>query len=243
MPARLKICGIRSPTDLRVAVDAGADAIGLICGITHVSEDALTPDQARDLQRQVPPFVSTVLVTHLAAPSEVLELARYIGVDTIQLHGLMSRQAAAQVKAEAGGRRVIKTVHVLDSDAVTEAIAMRDACDAVLLDSRTEDRLGGTGQTHDWSISRQITDRLSASSDRPLPVILAGGLTPENVSLAIEAVRPFAVDVNSGVEDDSSSKDPGRCVAFASRAREALRAATAAAYHGGYSSFRLDRSG
>jgi phosphoribosylanthranilate isomerase len=218
----VKICGIRSPTDLRVAVDAGADAIGLICGITHVSEDALTPDQARDLQRHAPPFVSTVLVTHLAEASEVLELARYIGVDTIQLHGLMSHQAAVEVKAEADGRRVIKTVHVLDSNAVSEAIAMRDACDAVQLDSRTKDRLGGTGQTHDWSISRQITERLSASPDRPLPVILAGGLTPENVSVAIEAVRPFAVDVNSGVEDDSGNKDLGRCVAFASRARATL---------------------
>jgi phosphoribosylanthranilate isomerase len=214
MATRAKICGIRSELDLRIAVGAGADAIGLICGITHASEDALEPDQARALARQVPPFVSTVLVTHLETASQALELAGFIGADTIQLHGLMAREEVARVKTHAGGVRVVRTVHVVNREAVAAALDLRGLCDAVQLDSRTEDRLGGTGQTHDWSVSRQIRDALSEGDEGPVPVILSGGLTPENVGDAISAVRPYAVDVNSGVEAASGDKDRLRCVAF-----------------------------
>lgn len=215
MYARVKICGIRSETDLRIAVDAGADAVGLICGITHVSEDALESDHARALARQAPPFVSTVLVTHLEAARDVLDLAEDIGVDTIQLHGLMARDQVAEVKAHAGGRRVVRAVHVAADGAIDDALELRGLCDAVLLDSRTADRLGGTGQTHDWSISRRIRGALEGQ----VPVILAGGLRPENVREAVSTVRPYAVDVNSGVEDQSGDKDPSLCSAFVSSAR------------------------
>src|SRR5215212_10595864 len=147
MRGRAKICGIRSEADLRIAVDAGTDAIGLICGITHVSEDALQPDQARALAQRTPPFVSTVLVTHSETAREVLDLADQLGVDAIQLHGLMAPEDVAEVKARARGRRVVRAVHVVNDQAVAAALDLRGLCDAVLLDSRTVDRLGGTGQT------------------------------------------------------------------------------------------------
>lgn len=208
-------------------MQAGADAIGLICGITHVSEDALTPDEARDLARRAPPFVSTVLVTHLEDAEEILALAAHVGADTIQVHDLVSIDTLAPVFKRAQGRRVIKAIHVLGPEAVAGALEVADVCDAVVLDSRTSDRLGGTGHTHDWSISRQVADALR---DRGRAVILAGGLRPENVGDAVRAVRPFAVDVNSGVEDTRGDKVPERCSAFVSRAREALApSATAAA--------------
>src|SRR5436190_24303737 len=107
MLVRAKICGIRSESDLRIAVDAGANAIGLICGTTQAGEDALEPDQARALAQQTPPFVSTVLVTHLETAGEVLDLADEIGVDSIQLHGPMAPEGVAEVKARARGRRVV----------------------------------------------------------------------------------------------------------------------------------------
>jgi phosphoribosylanthranilate isomerase len=214
-----KVCGIRSDLDLAIAIGAGADAIGLICGTTHLSEDALTPDQARRLVRRTPPAIATVLVTHLEDAGEILDLAEHIDPDTIQVHGLVTRATAAAVFERAQGRRITKAVHVVGPDAVTEALQLADACHAILLDSRTTERLGGTGRTHDWSTSRQIADALRA---RGRPVILAGGLRPGNVGDAVRAVRPFAVDVNSGVEDAGGDKDPELCAAFVARARDAL---------------------
>jgi len=201
--------------------------VGLICGVTHVTEDELAPDEARRLARRTPPMVSTVLVTHLEDAGEILQLADYVGVDTIQVHGLVSYETVAAVFELAAGRRIIKAVHVLGSTAVDEALTLADVCHAVLLDSRTSDRLGGTGRTHDWSISRHVADALRT---RGRPVILAGGLHPDNVAEAVRAVRPFAVDVNSGVEDANGDKVLKYCSAFVSRSRDALaQAATAAA--------------
>lgn len=216
MLVRSKLCGIRSHHDLRVAVEAGADAVGFICGVTHVSEDALSEQSARDLRRCTPPYVSTVLVTHLETASEILELAAFIGVDTIQVHGLVDVETVAAVLEGAAGRRVTKAVHVTGPEAIDDAKSYLDVCDALHLDSRTVDRLGGTGEVHDWSISRQIAELAQAVGR---PVVLSGGLTPENLADAIAAVRPYAVDVNSGIEDDRGDKVPERAAAFVSTAR------------------------
>ena len=226
MTVRVKVCGLRSDRDLDVVVRSGADAVGLICGVTHVTEDELTADQARRLARRTPPLVSTVLVTHLVDAGEIVRLADFVGADVIQIHGLVSVETVSRVMERAGGRRIIKAVHVLGPSAVDDALGFVDVCDAVLLDSRTADRLGGTGRTHDWSISRQVADAL-----RPLgrPVILAGGLRPDNVADAVCAVRPFAVDVNSGVEDANGDKLLEHCQVFVSRARDALAQAAIAA--------------
>lgn len=221
---RVKICGIRSERDLRTVVAAGVDAIGLICGVdTYLSEDKLEPAQAFRLARLVPPFVSVTLVTHLTDPPAILALADRIGVDTVQLHGDVTPQQTAQVFARRAGRRITQRVHVLDEGAVVLARAFADVCDAIHLDSRTPQRVGGTGHTHDWAISRRVVD---AMSELGRPVILAGGLTPENVVSAIEAVRPYAVDANSGVEDDAGDKSAERSAALVRAARETALAVT-----------------
>lgn len=217
MPVRTKLCGIRSQPDLEVALRAGADAVGFICGVTHDSEDALEEDAARALVRRVPPYVSTVLVTHLVEAEEILRLAASLGVDTIQLHGLLERETVARVYADAGGRRIAKVVHVEGPEAVAETESHLEVCDALHLDSRTADRLGGTGRVHDWSVSRSIVELAWKQARRP--VILAGGLRPENLAEAIEAVGPYAVDVNSGIEDARGNKDQARADAFVSIAR------------------------
>ncbi|MEV0251299.1 phosphoribosylanthranilate isomerase [Nocardia sp. NPDC050712] len=208
MAVRAKICGIRSEHDLRVAVAAGADAVGFICGVTHFSEDALEVEEAERLAGLVPPFVSRVLVTHLEEAQEIVELADRVGVDTIQVHGVVGADVVRQVRKGARGRRIVKAVHVTGPEALYVAREEAVDCDAVLLDSRTMDRLGGTGQTHDWSISAQIAAELHC------PVILAGGLTPANAGAAIGVVAPFAIDVNSGVEDEAGNKHPEACAAF-----------------------------
>jgi len=219
MPVRCKLCGIRSTADLEVGIQAGADALGFICGVTHVSEDALSEDSARDLVRLTPPYVSTVLVTHLEDANDILRLAGFLGVDTIQVHGLVDLDTMAAVFAQAHGRRVTKAVHVTGSNAVEQAERYLDVCHALQLDSRTADRLGGTGELHDWSISRQIVQMAAEKAERP--VVLSGGLRPANVADAIATVKPYAVDVNSGVDGENGNKDPELAAAFVSTARSA----------------------
>ncbi|MBF6357033.1 phosphoribosylanthranilate isomerase [Nocardia higoensis] len=219
MTIRAKICGIRSERDLRIAVDAGADAIGLISGVTHVSEDALDADRAAELSRRTPPFVTRVLVTHLEEASEIVRLADRIGVDAIQVHGLVTDETTRRVRELANGRKVLRAVHVTGPEAVEVAVRAAADCDAVLLDSRTADRLGGTGRTHDWTISAEIVRALTEVN---CPVVLAGGLGPANIDEAIAAVRPHGIDVNSGVETPAGDKDPRACAAFVTAAhREA----------------------
>jgi phosphoribosylanthranilate isomerase len=212
---RAKLCGIRSENDLRIALAAGADAIGFISGTTHFSEDALDAERAAELSRLAPPFVTRVLVTHLEEASAILELADRVGVDAIQVHGLVTTETVRDVRKHAAGRKIVKAVHVTGPEAVDAARRIASDCDAVLLDSRTADRLGGTGRTHDWSVSATIAETLH---DLGCPVILAGGLRPDNVADAIDRVRPFAVDVNSGVETAGGDKQADACATFVAAA-------------------------
>ncbi|MGX1769369.1 phosphoribosylanthranilate isomerase [Dietzia sp. NPDC055340] len=216
---RAKICGIRNESDLRIALEGGADAIGLICGINHRSEDEVTPEVARRITAATPPFVSTVLVTHRDTPESILELADQTGVNTIQVHGIVTLETLKAVRAGAGSRKVLKAIHVSGEEAVDDAVEAAPHCDALLLDSRSKDRLGGTGKTHDWSISRRIVEAVAPIGT---PVILAGGLNPGNVGAAAEQVGPYGVDVNSGVDDPNGDKSPELCRDFVRGAARAL---------------------
>lgn len=213
---RTKICGIRSATDLAIAVDAGANAVGFLVGLTHLSEDKLDPVDARLLIRIIPPFVQAVMVTHLGNPQDIVDLAAFLGASAIQLHGEMEVDAVHAVRQLAPSASLIRAVHVQGGapagGLIAQVKSVSRSVDAILLDSRTVDRLGGTGQTHDWSVSRQV----AAAS--PVPVILAGGLTANNVADAVRAVRPYAVDVNSGVETATGDKSPDLCCRFVTNA-------------------------
>ncbi|MCL2466578.1 MAG: phosphoribosylanthranilate isomerase [Micrococcales bacterium] len=212
---RVKICGIRNSEDAGIALRAGADAVGFLVGMTHLAEDKVDPDCARSIIGSLPPFVSRVLVTHLTDESEIVDLAASLRVDTVQIHDYVPPESVARIRTCLPACKVIKAVHV-----VTEAETlqmMRDfepVSDALLLDSRTVDRLGGTGLVHDWTISAQVV-RLAQ-----VPVILAGGLTDQNVYDAVAQTRPFGVDVNSGVEVDGW-KDFDKVQTFVSEARRA----------------------
>jgi len=213
-PLRVKLCGIRSQADLAIALNAGADALGFIVGARHRTEDELTPAAAAALLATLPPFVSSVMVTHLQQATAIVALVRQVGATTLQLQDAIEPEELRAIRSALPAVKLIKAIHVSDgnggsvADALTEAMAAAPLVDALLLDSRTADRIGGTGLPHDWSISRRIVASVGK------PVILAGGLRPENLQAALEAVRPAAVDVNSGVEDAAGNKDPQRADAF-----------------------------
>jgi phosphoribosylanthranilate isomerase len=218
-PVSIKICGLRSYDEARDALDCGATRLGFLVGLTHRAEDGIDADTARAAVRRLPAAADTVLVTHLTDPVQVAELAAAIGVRGLQVHGPMSLPDLRRLRALVPGLGVLKAVHVTGEDAVAQALAQADAAPGLLLDSRTGDRLGGTGAVHDWSISARIVAALPG-----LPVHLAGGLTPDNVAEAIRQVRPAGVDVNSGVEDPRGRKDRGRMRRFVDRATDALGA-------------------
>jgi phosphoribosylanthranilate isomerase len=201
-PMRVKICGIRNLDEARMAVSLGADALGFLCGLSYRTDDELDLPTAQRIISEVPPFVSTVLVTHQTNLDWVVRACRESGCSTVQLHGDFALEQIPELRIRIPNVRIIKAVSVVDQGAITLAAAAAERADAILLDSRTATRIGGTGHTHDWTISARIVKTVRK------PVILAGGLTPENVAKAIEIVQPFAVDVNSGVEFPDASKSP-----------------------------------
>lgn len=211
---RVKICGNRSFRDVEIAVRCGADAIGLIVGTKFVSEDEITAGLAKEIVAALPPFVTSVLVTHLQGCSEILDLYHVVLPGAIQLHNDLSLDVIKELRFRIPQVKLIKAIHILDESSIQEALSFSSDVDALLLDSRTANRIGGTGMTHDWSVSQCIVSQINT------PVILAGGLTPANVREAIQTVRPFAVDVNSGVDDENGDKDSQKVHHFIQNTRD-----------------------
>lgn len=213
----IKICGLRSYEEARLALDCGATALGFLVGLTHLSGDGIDAATARDIIRRLPADANTVLVTHLLTAAEIAALADAIGAKTIQVHGDVPPEEVVRLAALTPDCTLVKAIHVTGPEAIAHAKRYVGLADAFVLDSRTADRLGGTGQTHDWSISREIVAAVA-----PMPVYLAGGLNPANVAEAIATVHPAGVDVNSGVEDRSGGKDRRSVGLFVSRALKSL---------------------
>lgn len=210
---RTKVCGIRNYEDAMTAVRAGADALGFLVGITHLAEDKISAEDAAQVIKRLPPFVSTVMVTHLTDKDEIVRIARMLGVNTVQIHDYIPPEDVAYVREKLPACRIIKAVHIASEEAaLAMAHSFETVCDALLLDSRTKDRLGGTGIVCDWDVSRKV---VQASA---VPVILAGGLNHENVYDAVLKVRPYGVDANSGLETADGWKDPGKIRSYVANA-------------------------
>jgi phosphoribosylanthranilate isomerase len=207
---RVKICGITSLAEARLAERLGAHAIGMLVGQVHASGDFIDPAEADRIARSLPPFVSPVLVTHVDEPETLMRLAAGVACPVLQLHSDLEPAALGELRARLAPRKIVGKVSVEDEGALDRARAIAPFVDAIVLDSRdrTSARVGGTGQVHDWTISARIV----ASVD--LPIILAGGLKPENVAEAIRVVRPWGVDVHSGVEAGDGRKDEDRMRRF-----------------------------
>lgn len=196
---RVKICCIASVEEARAAVECGASAVGLVSempsGPGVISEELIAEIAAR-----VPPPVATFLLTCRQDAPSIVEQQRRCRVNTIQLCDRVPREVYGELRAGLPGVSLVQVVHVRGEESVEEALMAAPHADALLLDSGNQalavKELGGTGRTHDWRLSRRIRDSVS------VPVFLAGGLRPENVAEAVETVRPFGLDVCSGVRTD-----------------------------------------
>jgi phosphoribosylanthranilate isomerase len=193
---RVKICGITAWDDARLSVDLGASALGF--NFYPSSPRAVSPADAWNIIRRLPPFVEAVGVFVNWPPQVVNALARALRLHTVQLHGAESPE---EVEVLARMHRVIKAVQVKRGFRPASLSRYRRA-DGILLDGFTRGLHGGTGRAVDWNLAR--------TARRYGRIILAGGLTPENIAEAIRVAEPYAVDVASGVEARPGRKDPAR---------------------------------
>jgi phosphoribosylanthranilate isomerase len=203
---RVKICGITRKEDLDAATAAGADAVGFVVGVAS-SPRNIALEKAEKLIRQVPPFVKSVLVT---VPRGIDEFETYekLNPDAIQIHG-ENLHAAASVRLKIPNTLLIGAVNARLANAFDVVSTAAKLFDAVLLDSFVEGRYGGTGIVHDWELSKRVKHVI-----HPKPLILAGGLNPDNVAEAVRTVQPYAVDVSSGVEQQPGIKDQQKIMDF-----------------------------
>jgi len=196
---KVKICGITNWTDARRAVADGADILGF--NFYARSPRYIRPVKAKGIVRRLPKRISAVGVFVNESEPKMLEVARAVGLDTVQLHGDEPPAVVARLKRSRPAIDVIKAIRVRKSTAARE-LARFEGASALLLDGFDRWARGGTGKTFDWSIARR--------AKRYGRIFLAGGLTPENIGEAIRAARPYAVDVCSGVEAKPRKKDAAR---------------------------------
>lgn len=203
MRTRVKICGITRETDAAAAVAAGADALGVV--FYPESSRCIEASAAAALVSTLPPFVTPVGLFLDAEAEQVRQVLRQVRLDVLQFHGLESAEYCRSF-----GRPYMKAIGAgEDTDVRALVRSYPDAC-ALLLDSHAHGQAGGTGRIFDWK---------RIPTDLGRPVVLAGGLKPDNVAEAVRAVRPYAVDVSSGVEAAPGIKDVGLIEAFMSEVR------------------------
>jgi len=212
---RVKICCISSIEEAWLAIDLGASALGFVSkmpsGPGPIDEELIT-----EIVATVPPGLATFLLTSETTAEPIIDQQRRTGVNTIQLVDEVEAGTHETLRRMLPGVSIVQVIHVADANSVEESMSAAPHVDALLLDSGRPKlavkELGGTGRVHDWEVSRQIRDR------SPVPVYLAGGLNPSNAAEAIRAVKPFALDVCSGLRTDGRL-DAAKASAFMSQVR------------------------
>ncbi|MGD8257036.1 MAG: phosphoribosylanthranilate isomerase [Desulfobacterales bacterium] len=188
----VKICGITNLEDSLIAVELGVNALGFI--FAH-SPRRITQQQARDIISAIPPFVTTVGVFVNEGLAAIKEVKHYCGLDLVQLHGDESPDLCQALMPY-----TIKALRIKDSVSLTSIKAYHGKVRALLLDTYSKEKMGGTGKTFNWNLAIKI-------KKMGIPIILSGGLGPSNIDLAIHTVRPYAVDVNSNIEEYPGKKN------------------------------------
>lgn len=220
----IKICGLARAEDIKACVDAGANALGFLLARSDDGRrnlDQLLVHEARQLIEMVPDSVLTVLVTHAATSSELLELLAAIPAGALQLQSDMGVEEIDRVKDVHPDALLLKKITILngvEEDCVFRRAAEYVAAESVyacVLDTGNAKGRGGTGKVHDWNVSKKLVQLFPEER-----FILAGGLNPDNVAAGVEFVRPYGVDAMSGVSISRGIKDTARVRAFIARARQ-----------------------
>jgi len=199
MKPRIKICCISSTEEAKMAIDYGASAIGLV-GYMPSGPGVIDDKLIFKIAKSVPPPIGAFLLTSETSVNEIVNHHKVTRTNTIQIVDEIKDGTYQQLRDAMPAIKLVQVIHVINQKSVDEAIKISEHVDAILLDSGNPNlhtkELGGTGRTHNWDLSRKINESIK------IPLFLAGGLNPENVKQAIDAVDPFGIDVCSGVRTD-----------------------------------------
>jgi phosphoribosylanthranilate isomerase len=198
---KVKICCIQSIAEAKTAIENGAYAIGLV-SIMPSGPGVISESKIKEIAGWAPDNIKTVLLTSLRNPQDIITQQKYCQTNTLQLVDSLKINTYKILKTELPNVHIIQVIHVVDDSSISESIAIAKDVDMLLLDSGNPNletkELGGTGRTHNWQISMEIINEVD------IPVFLAGGLNPKNVGEAVDKVKPFGVDVCSGVRIDGN---------------------------------------
>ncbi|WP_445476247.1 phosphoribosylanthranilate isomerase [Methanococcoides methylutens] len=216
---RVKVCGMKSVEDIDLAVSSGADAVGFITDVPVETPRKIDLKKAKELVSHVPFFVDSVLVIMPGSAKDAIDMINCVGPDVVQIHNSLDIGDMRYVRDNADVK-VIRTFHVPSNGNVmvnelvdeVNSLSSEDLIDGILLDSYVSGQVGGTGQVHDLSVSREVVELVE------VPVVLAGGLNADNVADCVRQVSPFAVDTASGVETDGK-KDADKIRRFVNEVR------------------------
>jgi phosphoribosylanthranilate isomerase len=210
MRTRVKICCISSPAEASLAIAHGADALGLV-GKMPSGPGVIGDEQIAAIALTIPPPIASFLLTSEQSAGEIIAHIRRVQTNTVQIVDELTQGAYREIRQALPYLRLVQVIHVTGDEAIGQALAVQHEVDAILLDSGNPKAavktLGGTGKTHNWVISRELVSRVK------VPVFLAGGLHPGNVQEAIGVIRPFGVDICSGVRTNGQL-DPMKLISF-----------------------------
>jgi phosphoribosylanthranilate isomerase len=196
---RVKICCISSIEEAWMAIHQGASALGLVADMPS-GPGVISEDLIAQIARVVPAAVSSFLLTSHQDTASIIAQQRRLGVNTIQICDRLESGSYADLRQAMPGIALVQVIHVMGRESIGEAVSIAPHVDGILLDSGNQwlpvKELGGTGRTHDWSMSKTIRELVD------VPIFLAGGLNPSNIAQAVREVGPFGVDVCSGVRVD-----------------------------------------
>jgi len=207
---RVKICCISSQAEAKMAIEHGADALGLVGNMPSgpgIIGDALI----KDIAQMIPPPIASFLLTSETSAAHIIKHYQKVQTSTIQIVDALKAGTYQEIKVRLPNVKLVQVIHVIDEKSIEEAIKISEQVDAILLDSGnpnlTIKELGGTGRVHNWELSKRIREAID------IPLFLAGGLKATNVRQAIETVQPFGLDLCSGVRTNGQL-DKNKLIAF-----------------------------
>ncbi|MCK4335100.1 MAG: phosphoribosylanthranilate isomerase [Candidatus Aenigmarchaeota archaeon] len=207
----VQIAGITNLDEVLMIEKAGADSIGFVLE----SHEGMTKEYAKEIISKMENLGRSVLITYLNTAKEVKQVMEYLGLKYVQLHAKTEISEILEMRKSMPWLKIVKSVNVKGMESIEEAKEYEEHVDYILLDTQDPEtgKLGATGKTHDWDISRKIVKKVE------VPVILAGGLNPDNIEEAIKKTKPFGVDVHTGVEGEDGLKSEEKVKLFIERAK------------------------
>ena len=212
----VQMAGIRNKEDALMCVSEGVDIIGLLVGQKHTSDDFLTKEEAKIIKDALPNNIKTTLITHLEEANEIIEIAKYINTDYIQLHSHLDESEVEKIHIALPNKKLLRLVHINSDGKILNDISKFKYVDFYFTYSINlkTNQFGGTGLSHNLETDKYLCQTLDK------PVFIAGGLTPENVNEAVNFCKPYGVDVNSGCRGKDGLRDQIKTRNFVINARK-----------------------